>query len=115
MKLEVFIPLLDVIAIIFILSALIIFSTVIYFEIKHNKNPVTIYSFFFALFLGSWMIIELLSHSLFLDQEDLMHIVHLVILIVLAFWMNLRFIWAQKRARELSIDPFEMQSLYEKE
>ena len=56
------------------------------------------YNFYFSLFLFGWVAIELVQHYYQPANEILASILHLLVLLVLAIWMNLRFSWALRTA-----------------
>ncbi|MHA2316689.1 MAG: hypothetical protein ACXAC6_02980 [Candidatus Hodarchaeales archaeon] len=79
-----------------------IFIIIIYREITQDRNTFSSHSVFFSIFLASWLILEILSTSIFTNNLLFEQIVHFIILIILALWMNIRFFWARDQAKKIS-------------
>ncbi|UCG01961.1 MAG: hypothetical protein JSW11_20480 [Candidatus Heimdallarchaeota archaeon] len=102
MNKEPIIIILETTGLLALVAALIIFIIIIYLEIKRNNLSLSSHSFFIILLLICWLVVELLSPWLFGSNSLLEHLTHSFLLIILAVWINLRFYWAHKKAREIS-------------
>ncbi|MFX1507830.1 MAG: hypothetical protein ACFFDC_17215 [Promethearchaeota archaeon] len=102
MNQEFFILTIEAIGLLALIAALIIFSIIIFLEIKQDNLSLSSHSFFIILLLVCWLIVELLSPWLFGSNSFLEHLIHSFLLIILAIWINVRFYWAHKKAREIS-------------
>ena len=98
---ESIILIIETIGLLFLVAALIIFCSIVYLEIKRDNISVSSHSYYITLLLICWLIIELLSPWIFGPDSYLKQLTHSLILIILAVWMNLRFFWAHKKAREI--------------
>ncbi|MFX0052984.1 MAG: hypothetical protein ACFFAJ_06925 [Candidatus Hodarchaeota archaeon] len=100
---DFFIFLTKMIGLLSLLGSLIIFSVIIYTEIKRKKIAFSSHNLFIALLLTCWLIIDFTAPWIFGSESLMEKITHALILIILAVWINIRFFWAHKKARE-SID-----------
>ncbi|MHA1977717.1 MAG: hypothetical protein ACW98F_03385 [Candidatus Hodarchaeales archaeon] len=86
-----------------------IFMIIIYREISQNKNTFSSHSVLFSIFLASWLILETISNLVFTNNLLFEQLVHFIILIILALWMNIRFFWARNQAKKMSEQEFKRQ------
>ncbi|MHA1940387.1 MAG: hypothetical protein ACXACP_00650 [Candidatus Hodarchaeales archaeon] len=101
----------DFVSQLFLFAAVSFFLIIIYREITQNKNTFSNHSLFFSMFLASWLILEIISQSLFSNNLLVEQSVHFIILLILAFWMNIRFLWAREQAKKISEQ--ELKELFE--
>jgi hypothetical protein len=97
---DFFIFLTQMIGLLSLLGSLIIFSIIIYYDVKKKKIGFSSHNLYIALLLSCWLIIDFTAPWIFGSESLLEKVTHALILIILAVWINIRFFWAHKKARE---------------
>ncbi|MFX0015056.1 MAG: hypothetical protein ACFFB2_08035 [Promethearchaeota archaeon] len=98
---ELLISILESIGVIFLFASLIIFSIIIYLEMRGGNLAFSSHNLFLVLLLTCWLIIDLISPWIFGSETILEHLTHAILLIILTIWINIRFFWAHKKAKEI--------------
>lgn len=94
---------LDFMEILFLSLALLLTILYVARELKQKRLNLNHYSIFFLFFLSGWIFMELLDHQSIINLNSKGDTFDFIFLLVIAIWLNLRFIRAIKLSRSESL------------